>query len=105
MFCRAFIALLAFCASLPAFAGAGLSARATVAVSDGLRYNVFTVYRDQQHAVFHREYPDRQITQMINGDALWQQEGADRVPGQARVRTFVLGHQFHALIIWPEENP
>ncbi len=86
-----------------AWAQQALVAQASVSVSDGLRYEVVTFYAAQDRAVFHREYPQRTVTMAVDGVRVWQQEDNDRKDGSAFTELFVLGHQFHALLLWPEQ--
>lgn len=81
----------------------GLVAHASVSVSDGLRYEVVTFYEAQDCAVFHREYPQRTVTMAVDGARVWQLDDNDRKDGSAFTELFVLGHQFHALLLWPEQ--
>jgi hypothetical protein len=98
---RAFLLLCGLAMAGPLCAE--ITSRASVTVSDGLLYRVTTVYRDQHHALFHRIYPERVVTQVVDGDAVWQRLGSERTPGNAFVELLVLGHQFHAQLLWPDQ--
>ena len=82
---------------------ADITSHASVTVSDGLHYQVTTVYRDQHHALFHRVYPERVITQVVDGETIWQRVGDELTAGTPFVEMLVLGHQFQAQLLWPEE--
>ena len=82
---------------------AEVTSRASVSVSDGTRYQITTVYRDQHHALFHASYPEQIITQVVEGESIWQRVGDERSEGSPFVELFVLGHQFHAQLLWPEQ--
>ena len=81
----------------------GLTAHASVTVSDGTTYTVMTFYQDQQKALFSREYPDRLVIQEIAGADTWQSDGVSKQAAGPQVASFVLGHQFHAQMLWPEQ--
>jgi hypothetical protein len=81
----------------------GLTAHASVTVSDGKTYTVMTLYQDQQRAIFRREYPDRLVIQEIDGADAWQSDGVTEQAAGPQVAMFVLGHQFHAQMLWPEQ--
>jgi hypothetical protein len=81
----------------------GLKAHASVTVSDGTTYTVMTFYQNQQQAVFRREYPDRIVIQEIAGADTWQSDGVSKLAAGPQVAMFVLGHQFHSQILWPEQ--
>lgn len=77
-----------------------ISASADVTVSDGLTYSTNSVYHDPQRAIFHITYPDRILTQGVEGRYLWTFDGTTEQEGSPFVETFVLGHQFHAQILF-----
>jgi len=87
----------------PLGAAGEVTATAEVTVSDGLRYSATVSYRDQDHALFHRVYPDQTVTQVVDGEAVWQSVGGTESEGTPFVRLLVLGHQFHAQLLWPDE--
>jgi hypothetical protein len=80
-----------------------VTAHASVTVSDGTVYTVKTFYQDQQKALFRREYPDRLVIQEIDGAETWQSDGVRKQAAGPQVASFVLGHQFHAQMLWPEQ--
>lgn len=92
-----------------------LRAEAHVTVSDGLEYDVVTLFHDPQRAIFRRTYPDRQVTLGVDGKYYWSFDGAAETEGPEVYETIVLGHQFHAQILFfdrlhaplapPEEVP
>lgn len=82
-----------------------VSAQAHVTVSDGMEYDVTTHYRNPQRAAFRSVYPDRRITLGIDGHYIWIFDGQEERQGQAGHGVFVLGHQFHAaLLFFPVVN-
>ena len=52
-----------------------ITADAAVTVSDGLTYTVTTVYHGKRHAVFHRVYSDRFVTQGVEAEDVWSYDG------------------------------
>jgi hypothetical protein len=84
-------------------AAEGVTAHASVTVSDGLEYEVMTIYKDQHQAVFHREYADRIVTQVVAGANTWLSDGEQKQAASPFVEMLVLGHQFHAQMMWPDE--
>ena len=77
-----------------------VSAQADVTVSDGLTYSVTTLFHDRQRAVFRRVYPDRTVTQGVEGRYVWSFDGQKQTEAQPFVEGFVLGHQLHAQILF-----
>lgn len=77
-----------------------ISSKADVTVSDGLNYKTFTVYHDPQRAVFKRIYEDRTITQGVDGKYIWSFEGTAEKEVPEFIENIVLGHQFHAQILF-----
>ncbi|MFZ1705892.1 MAG: hypothetical protein WAT79_16220 [Saprospiraceae bacterium] len=77
-----------------------ISTHAEVTVSDGLSYKTNTLYHDKQRAIFQRLYKDRNITQGIEGKYLWSFDGLKEAEAQSFVENIILGHQFHAQILF-----
>jgi hypothetical protein len=77
-----------------------VSTRADVKVSDGLTYSTKTIYRDPQRAIFHRTYVDRTAVQGVEGACVWGYDGTKEMEAPAYVGGFVLGHQFHAQLLF-----
>lgn len=78
-------------------------AEAHVTVSDGLEYDVVTLYHDPQRAVFHRQYPDRSVTWGVEGKYYWSFDGEREEEGSPFYESIVLGHQFHAQLLFFDE--
>lgn len=77
-----------------------LSSQAEVRVSDGLTYHTHTVFHDAQRAIFQRVYKDRSVVQGIEGKYIWSFDGTSEKEAPELVGNFVLGHQFHAQILF-----
>ena len=77
-----------------------ISTQASVQVSDGLTYNTQTLYHDPQRAIFRREYADRTVTQGVEGKYIWSFEGDAEKEISAFIGDIILGHQFHAQILF-----
>jgi hypothetical protein len=75
-------------------------AEAHVTVSDGLEYDVVTVYHDQQRAIFHLLYPDRRVTLGVEGKYYWSFNGEREEEVPPFYESVVLGHQFHAQLLF-----
>jgi len=73
--------------------------QADVSVSDGLTYQVKTLYHDNQRAVFHRIYPNKVSTNAIEGKYVWEFDGTKEIESKAFMGAIVLGHQFFAKIL------
>jgi len=77
-----------------------LNAQANVTVSDGLHYQTHSIYHDPQRAIFQITYPDRSLTQGVEGKYFWQYDGKKEREAPTFVEGFVLGHQFHAQLLF-----
>ncbi len=77
-----------------------IGTEAEVNVSDGLRYDVNTVFHDKQRAIFQRVYEDRTVTQGVEGRDAWTFEGDTQTEADEVVKGIVLGHQMHAQILF-----
>jgi hypothetical protein len=75
-------------------------AEADVEVSDGTSFSTTVVYHDPQRAVFRSKHADRTTTMGIEGKYAWTFDGTVEKEGDPFVREFVLGHQFHAEILF-----
>lgn len=75
-------------------------AEATVTPSSGQGYVTVTLFHDQQRAIFHREYSDRSVTSAVDGRYVWEFDGQTEKEAQPWVEGFVLGHQFHARLLF-----
>lgn len=73
---------------------------ADVSVSDGIKYKTSTYYNDPQRAVFRRIYPDRTVTQGVEGKYFWTYDGKAEMEDDASAEMFVLGHQVHAQLLF-----
>ena len=76
---------------------------AHVTVSDGLEFDVVTVFHDHQRAVFHRIYSDRTATLGVDGKYYWSFDGEKEEEAPALFESIVMGHQFHAQILFFDE--
>ncbi len=77
-----------------------IQSAAEVAVSDGLLYRVNTLFHDKQRAVFQQIKSDQTTVLAIEGRYIWEYEGQAETEGSPWVEGFVLGHQFHAQILF-----
>ena len=77
-----------------------LFAEADVEVSDGTGFSTTVVYHDPRHAVFRSVHGDRTTTMGVDGEELWAFDGTEQKTADPFVREFVLGHQFHAQILF-----
>lgn len=77
-----------------------LKTQAEVTVSDGLQYATHTLFHDPQRAVFKIQYPDRMMTQGVEGKYYWTYDGHEENEAPDFVEGFVLGHQFHAQLLF-----
>ena len=75
-------------------------AEADVEVSDGENFNTTVIYHDPQRAVFRSKDADRTVTMGIEGKYVWTFDGTVEIEADPFVREFVLGHQFHAQILF-----
>lgn len=83
---------LAACATAPQ--GDSVLTFANVSVSNGRTYTIETYYTAPDHAAVRQTRPDGEInTSIIAGDAMSPADGG------AMLRTIVLGHQFHAVLV------
>lgn len=73
---------------------------AAVTVSDGKKYVAESLYVDPQRAVFRTVYPDRALTQGVEGKYFWSFDGKEEKEGTAQTENIVLGHQVHAQILF-----
>lgn len=80
-----------------------IEARASVKVSDGLIYDVETSWLDNERSIFHRSYPDRKVTLGRAGLNYWSFDGEKQKTESANIRDIILGHQFHAKILFFEK--
>ena len=76
---------------------------AHVTVSDGLEYDVVTVFHDRQRAIFHRTYADRTTTLGVDGKYLWSFDGEKEEEGPPFYEGFIMGHQFPAQLLFFDE--
>lgn len=77
--------------------------KADVEVSDGTTYSVTTFFQGQQRVIFHREYPDRSVTQGIDGKYYWEFDGNIEKEGNNFTKNLVKGHQFIGMILLFEQ--
>lgn len=77
-----------------------LSAKADVSVSDGLTYTTHGIYQDPQRAAFQIIYPDRVVTQGVDGKYFWLHDGDREQEALPFYEEFVLGHQFFAQLLY-----
>lgn len=77
-----------------------ISSQADVMVSDGLTYQTHTVFHDPQRAIFQRIYKDHSVVQGVEGKYVWSFEGTEEKEVSDLVGNVVLGHQFHAQILF-----
>lgn len=75
-------------------------AEADVSVSDGTKFSTGVLYHDPQRAVFRTRDAARTDTMGIEGKYVWAFDGKVEVEADPFVREFVLGHQFHAQILF-----
>ncbi|MCO6512737.1 MAG: hypothetical protein J5I65_18285 [Aridibacter famidurans] len=75
---------------------------ASVTVSDGKKYVAESFYVDPQRGIFRIRYPDRTVTQGVEGKYFWTFDGKQEKEGGAPTETVVLGHQVHAQILFFE---
>ena len=73
---------------------------ASVIVSDGLTYDVSTLFIDKQRAIFKRIYTDRTIVQGIEGKYVWSYEGNVQTEQPSFIGGIILGHQFHSQMLF-----
>lgn len=76
---------------------------AHVIVSDGLEYDVETLFHDRQRAIFHRAYSDRTVTLGVDGKYIWSFDGEREAEVDPFLADVVLGHQFHAQLLFFDE--
>jgi hypothetical protein len=72
---------------------------ANVTVSDGSMYKAETFYISPQRAIFKQIYPNKESTTAIDGCRVWQFDGQSENEGNPFYFNFVLGHQFHAMLL------
>jgi hypothetical protein len=77
-----------------------IGAEAAVEVSDGTGFHTAVVYHDPQRAAFRIQDADRNTTMGIEGKYVWSFDGTAEIEADPFVREFVLGHQFHAQILF-----
>jgi len=75
-------------------------AEAGVEVSDGENFSTAVVYHDPQRAVFRSQDAERTVTMGVEGRYVWTYDGTAEIEADPFVREFVLGHQFHAQILF-----
>jgi hypothetical protein len=73
---------------------------ADVEVSDGDRFSTTVVYHDPQRAIFQTRKDDRTFTMGIEGRYVWSFDGKAESEVDAMAGDMVLGHQFHAQILF-----
>ncbi len=56
-----------------------IRAEAHVTVSDGLEYDVVTVFHDHQRGIFYRRYADTEIALGVEGKYYWSFDGEKEV--------------------------
>jgi hypothetical protein len=90
--------VLAACATAPARNDSVLTS-ANVSVSNGRTYVLETYYGGAMHAAVRQTRPSGEVnTSTITGDRAFTSTAPDEDGGQM-LRTIVLGHQFHALLL------
>lgn len=77
-----------------------VSTTADVTVSDGLTYTTHSVYHDPQRLIFSLVYPDRTVTQGVEGRYFWTFDGTAETEGTPFTEIFARGHQFHAQVLF-----
>lgn len=77
-----------------------IRAKADVTVSDGKKYVAESFYLDPQRSAFQIRYPERTVTQAVEGRYFWTFDGKAEKEGTAQTEAIVLGHQFHAQILF-----
>jgi len=94
-------------AYLPAIGVAGKRAsigtvrsEAHVTVSDGLEFDVVTLFHDRQRAILRQIHSDRTVTLGVDGRYYWHFDGEKEEEGPPLYEVIVLGHQFHAQILF-----
>ena len=80
-----------------------ISCQAEVTVSDGLTYKTHTVFHDPQRAIFQRIYKDRSVVEGVEGKYVWSFDGTEEKEVSEFVKNVILGHQFHAQILFFEK--
>lgn len=74
--------------------------KANVSVSDGLTYQTVTSWLDPERSIFMRIYPDQQVTMGRAGKYFWSFDGQSEKEQASGIRSFVLGHQLHAQLLF-----
>lgn len=80
-----------------------VSSSADVSVSDGLTYQTNTLFHDRLRAIFQRVYEDRTVTEGVDGEYVWRSEGTEETEISDFMKNVILGHQFHAQILFFED--
>ena len=80
-----------------------VEAWAKVTVSDGLSYDTFVSWLDNERAIFHRQYPERMVTLGRDGEFYWAYDGNTQSEMSAIGGYITLGHQFHAFLLRTED--
>lgn len=94
------LALLALgaCATAPQASG-GILTSANVSVSNGRIYVLETYFGSATQAALRQTRPTGEVqTSTVSGDRAWSSASPDE-DGGPMLRTIVLGHQFHALLM------
>ena len=78
-------------------------AQADVLVSDSSTYVTTSLYNDPQRSIFQLRYPDQTITYGVEGKYYWQHDGITEKEVPVFFKTFVLGHQFHAHLLYLDQ--
>lgn len=78
-------------------------AAAHVTASDGLEFDVVTVFHDHQRAIFQQAYESGTATVGIDGKYYWIFDGEIEAEGAQIHEAIVLGHQFHAQLLFFDE--
>ena len=77
-----------------------ITTSAKVSVDDGSSYTTSSLYQDPQRMAFKLSYPDQDNTMGVEGKYYWQHNGIEEKESSDFVQTFVLGHQFHAHLLF-----
>lgn len=80
-----------------------IEASANVTVSDGLTYKTVSSWQDNERVIFHREYPEQMATLGRSGEYYWSFDGKVQRDSDNSIKDFVLGHQFHAFLLFFQE--
>ena len=75
---------------------------AQVVVSDGSKYQTDSSWQSPEYVIFSLQYPDRKTRLGKEGFYYWSANDKEQKDASEALRDFILGHQFHAELIFPK---